>query len=68
LAHGDLIQALVQNQGGPPDCQQGTAVQAHLPADALRVLGSTTRAGGESSVAAPRPPSVSVTSPPSLRA
>jgi hypothetical protein len=28
----------MQNQGGPPIYQQGTAVQAHLPADALRVL------------------------------
>jgi spermidine/putrescine transport system ATP-binding protein len=38
LAHGALVQALMQNQGGPPLYQQGTAVQAHLPADALRVL------------------------------
>jgi hypothetical protein len=28
----------MQNQGGLPLYQQGTAVQAHLPADALRVL------------------------------
>jgi spermidine/putrescine transport system ATP-binding protein len=38
LAHGAQVQALMQNQGGPPLYQQGTAVQAHLPADALRVL------------------------------
>jgi spermidine/putrescine transport system ATP-binding protein len=38
LAHGSLVQALLQNQGGPPAYQQGTAVVAHLPADALRVL------------------------------
>jgi len=38
LAHGDQVQALMQNQGGPPLYQQGTAVQVHLPADALRVL------------------------------
>ena len=40
LAHGQQVQALIQNQGGPPAYQQGTAVQAHLPADALRVLRS----------------------------
>ena len=40
LAHGQQVQALLQNQGGPPAYQQGTAVQAHLPADALRVLRS----------------------------
>ena len=40
LAHGDQVQALMQNQGGLPLYQQGTAVQAHLPADALRVLRS----------------------------
>ncbi len=40
LAHGERIQALIQNQGGPPAYQQGTAVQAHLPADGLRVLRS----------------------------
>ncbi len=40
LAHGERIQALIQNQGGPPAYQQGTAVQAYLPADGLRVLRS----------------------------
>ncbi len=40
LAHGELVQALIQNNGRPPDYRQGTAVQAHLPADALRVLTS----------------------------
>jgi hypothetical protein len=40
LAHGEPVQALVQNQGGPPAYQQGTAVQVHLPADGLRVLPS----------------------------
>ena len=38
LANGAEVQALFQNQGGPPAYQQGTAVQVHLPADALRVL------------------------------
>jgi spermidine/putrescine transport system ATP-binding protein len=40
LAHGERVQALVQNHGGVPDYQQGTAVKAFLPADALRVLRS----------------------------
>ncbi len=40
LAHGERIQALIQNQGGPPAYQQGTAVQAYLPAHGLRVLRS----------------------------
>ena len=38
LAHGEAVSALVQNQGAPLPWQQGTAVAAHLPADALRVL------------------------------
>ena len=41
LAHGQTVQALLQNQGGPPPYEQGTAVQVHLPADGLRVLPST---------------------------
>ena len=40
LAHGERIQALIQNQGGPPAYQQGSAVQAYLPAHGLRVLRS----------------------------
>jgi len=28
----------VQNRGGDPPWQQGTAVSVHLPADAIRVL------------------------------
>jgi len=38
LATGGVLQALIQNQGGLPAFQQGTAVQVDLPADALRVL------------------------------
>jgi spermidine/putrescine transport system ATP-binding protein len=38
LATGDVVQALVVNDGTPIAFAQGTAVQAHLPADALRVL------------------------------
>ena len=35
------IQALVQNVGTEIPWKQGTPVQAHLPADALRVLDDT---------------------------
>jgi spermidine/putrescine transport system ATP-binding protein len=38
LANGESVQALVQNRGQPLPWQQGTAIAAHLPADALRVL------------------------------
>jgi spermidine/putrescine transport system ATP-binding protein len=56
LAHGDQVQALMQNQGGPPLYQQGTAVQAHLPADALRVLQARPTAADQAP--APAVPSV----------
>ncbi|HEY2549386.1 MAG TPA: ABC transporter ATP-binding protein [Streptosporangiaceae bacterium] len=39
LAPGDLLQALVQNDGSRSDLAQGTPVHAFLPPDALRVLG-----------------------------
>jgi spermidine/putrescine transport system ATP-binding protein len=38
LATGDVIHATVVNDGSSREFAQGTAVQAHLPADALRVL------------------------------
>jgi spermidine/putrescine transport system ATP-binding protein len=38
LASGDVVQALFVNDGSPRDWSQGTAVQVHLPAEALRVL------------------------------
>jgi len=38
LATGDVVHALVVNDGTVRDLAQGTAVQAELPADALRVL------------------------------
>jgi len=38
LAMGEAVQAVVQNGGEPLPWQQGSAVAAHLPADALRVL------------------------------
>jgi spermidine/putrescine transport system ATP-binding protein len=38
LAHGETLQAWMQNRGGDLPWQQGTAVSVHLPADAIRVL------------------------------
>ncbi len=38
LATGDVVHALVVNDGTARELGQGTAVQAHLPAEALRVL------------------------------
>ena len=39
-ATGESLQALVQNTGGGNPYEQGTPVQLHLPAEALRVLPS----------------------------
>ncbi len=41
LASGDAIQVLIQNTGEEIPFAQGTPVQVHLPADALRVLKDT---------------------------
>jgi spermidine/putrescine transport system ATP-binding protein len=38
LAHGETLQAWMQNRGGEPPWRQGTAVSVYLPADAIRVL------------------------------
>jgi spermidine/putrescine transport system ATP-binding protein len=38
LATGDLVQALFVNDGSRRDWSQGTPVQVHFPAEALRVL------------------------------
>ncbi len=38
IAPGAVLQALIQNDGGAVPYRQGTPVQVHLPADALRVL------------------------------
>src|SRR5271156_2679733 len=38
LAPGQTIQALVPNSDGPVSCEQGTPIEAMLPAEALRVL------------------------------
>jgi len=45
LAHGETLQAWMQNRGGDPPWQQGTAVSVHLPADAIRVLADEAGAG-----------------------
>ena len=42
LAHGETLQAWMQNRGGDPPWQQGTAVSVYLPADAIRVLADET--------------------------
>jgi spermidine/putrescine transport system ATP-binding protein len=47
-ATGETLQALVQNKGTAFPFDQGTPVQLHLPADALRVLPSGT--GDEASL------------------
>jgi spermidine/putrescine transport system ATP-binding protein len=52
LAHGETLQAWMQNRGGDPPWQQGTAVSVHLPADAIRVLAAETEADGEETLAA----------------
>jgi spermidine/putrescine transport system ATP-binding protein len=38
LATGEVVHASIANDGAPRAYAQGTAVQAHLPAEALRVL------------------------------
>jgi spermidine/putrescine transport system ATP-binding protein len=45
LVTGEKIQVLVQNTGDSIPFAQGTAVSAHLPADALRVLVDTDAVG-----------------------
>jgi spermidine/putrescine transport system ATP-binding protein len=52
LAHGETLQAWVQNRGGDPPWQQGTAVTVHLPPDAIRVLVDHTEVAGEEELAA----------------
>jgi hypothetical protein len=52
LAHGESLQAWMQNRGGDPPFQQGTPVSVHLPADAIRVLVDETEAGDEEAQAA----------------
>ena len=52
LAHGETLQAWLQNRGGDPPFQQGTAVSVHLPPDAIRVLVDETEVAGEEAQAA----------------
>jgi spermidine/putrescine transport system ATP-binding protein len=47
LAHGESVQAWMQNRGGDLPWQQGTAVIVHLPPDAIRVLVGETEGAGE---------------------
>ncbi len=47
LAHGETLQVWMQNRGGEPPWQQGTAVTVHLPADAIRVLVDESEAAAE---------------------
>jgi spermidine/putrescine transport system ATP-binding protein len=47
LAHGETLQAWMQNRGGDSPWQQGTAVSVHLPSDAIRVLVDDTEVAGE---------------------
>jgi spermidine/putrescine transport system ATP-binding protein len=42
LAHGETLQAWMQNRGGDLPWQQGTAVSVYLPPDAIRVLADET--------------------------
>jgi spermidine/putrescine transport system ATP-binding protein len=47
LAHGETLQAWMQNRGGDPPWQQGTAVSVHMPPDAIRVLTDDTEVADE---------------------
>jgi spermidine/putrescine transport system ATP-binding protein len=46
-ATGEVLQALIQNTGTPVAYDQGTPVQVHLPAEALRVLPAGNGDGSE---------------------
>jgi ABC-type Fe3+/spermidine/putrescine transport system ATPase subunit len=54
LATGDTLQALLVNDGTQRDWAQGTPVQVHLPAEALRVLPETR--AGNAAAASPEAP------------
>ena len=47
LAHGETMQAWMQNRGGDPPWQQGAALSVHLPPEAIRVLTDETKVGDE---------------------
>jgi spermidine/putrescine transport system ATP-binding protein len=56
LAHGERIQALVQNTGGELAYRQGDPVKVYMPAEALRVLTDTGTAPLEENPPAPAHP------------
>jgi ABC-type Fe3+/spermidine/putrescine transport system ATPase subunit len=58
LATGDVVQALFVRDGSSHDWSQGTPVQVHLPAEALRVLpagAGSDRVAAAAEVAPPDP-------------
>ncbi len=50
LATGQTLQSLIQSDGRQLPWEQGTAVQVHLPEDAVRVLGPAGRPAAASAV------------------
>jgi hypothetical protein len=56
LAHGETLQAWMQNRGGDPPWKQGTAVSVHLPPDAIRVLVDDTEMADDEEPAAAADP------------
>ena len=54
LAHGETLQAWLQNRGGDPPWRQGTAVSVHLPPDAIQVLTDETEVDDEETAASVR--------------
>ena len=54
LAHGETLQAWMQNRGGDPPWQQGAALSVHLPPEAIRVLTDETKVGDEAPPASGR--------------
>ena len=56
LATGTVVQALSVRDGTPEKWSQGTPVQAHLPAEALRVLPPSPAGSAAQASAAARAP------------
>jgi spermidine/putrescine transport system ATP-binding protein len=57
LAHGETLQAWIQNRGGDPRWQQGSPVMVHLPGEALRILEDTSVPEGDEEAVEPAPAS-----------
>ena len=55
LATGAQLQASITNTGDAGSYEQGTPVRVHIPADALRVLGTTQAAPDAESGGGPAP-------------